>query len=249
MRVDLGPSAVLVPLPWDSAMLDLDCRQLHLFPDGTPFRSDFGAEVERLGGEFLFTRVEAADVASLHAFQGAGFAVVESLVTFALPVEGGEAGAESLGEADEAAAVAIMRASFVDGRYLVDPTIPREVGMRAYETWASNAVGGRLGDAALGVRDEGGLAGFVTLSLDREAERVADVRIASVGLIAVRPDAQGRGVGRALMRSALAWCADERVATLTVGTQTSNVPAQRLYTGLGFRPILCEVSLRRFRPL
>lgn len=203
--------------------------------------------MELLAWDFLFSRIEAADVRSLHALQGAGFDVVESLVTFAAaPTDG--ASAEALGEADAAEAVAIMEASFTDGRYLVDPAIPHATGMAAYKTWAANAVAGRIGDAALGLREGNELAGFVTLTHDQEIERVTGRRIASIGLIAVRPASQGRGIGRTLMNAAMAWCRREDCTTLTVGTQTSNIPAQRLYTGLGFRPVYCEVSLRRVRP-
>ena len=97
--------------------------------------------------DYLFTRIAASDASSLAALQSGGLDVVESLLTFALPLAPGMGGrgGETLDARDEAEVVEIAKA-FADGRYLVDPAIPRERGADAYRTWAANAVAGRVGD-------------------------------------------------------------------------------------------------------
>jgi ribosomal-protein-alanine N-acetyltransferase len=53
--------------------------------------------------------------------------------------------------------------------------------------------------------------------------------------VAVHPDAQGRGVGRALVIDALRWSARRRCRQLMVNTQLDNDAAIGLYESLGFR--------------
>ena len=52
--------------------------------------------------------------------------------------------------------------------------------------------------------------------------------------LAVRPDAQRRGLGAALVRDSLRWCARWRVERVLVNTPTDNEGALALYEGTGF---------------
>src|SRR5438309_6094009 len=56
-------------------------------------------------------------------------------------------------------------------------------------------------------------------------------RFAYVGMMAVRPDAQGRGIGRALMQDVLAWIGDRGTASVLLDATAAGAP---LYTSLGF---------------
>ena len=49
------------------------------------------------------------------------------------------------------------------------------------------------------------------------------------------PDAQGAGVGRALVEDAITWSRRWRVDTLAVNTQHDNVRALALYESCGFQ--------------
>jgi len=53
--------------------------------------------------------------------------------------------------------------------------------------------------------------------------------------MAVSPERQGRGVGRALMAAALALARGERRSTLVVATATADIGNLRFYQRLGFR--------------
>lgn len=63
--------------------------------------------------------------------------------------------------------------------------------------------------------------------------------------IAVHPAAQGRGIGRALMRDALRESACAGAVTMSLNTQTSNSRAQRLYERFGFRRIGHHLKILR----
>jgi ribosomal protein S18 acetylase RimI-like enzyme len=54
--------------------------------------------------------------------------------------------------------------------------------------------------------------------------------------LAVHPDFQGRGVGRALLSDAIRYAAGE-FSVLVLNTQINNSRSQALYRGMGFRPI------------
>jgi len=54
--------------------------------------------------------------------------------------------------------------------------------------------------------------------------------------IAVSADHRGRGLGRALMKSALSTAAKGGIKTVKLGVTCDNKPAVALYSGLGFRP-------------
>ena len=56
-------------------------------------------------------------------------------------------------------------------------------------------------------------------------------RFAYVGMMAVRPDAQGRGIGRALMQDVLARIGDRDTASVLLDATPAGAP---LYTSLGF---------------
>jgi ribosomal-protein-alanine N-acetyltransferase len=59
--------------------------------------------------------------------------------------------------------------------------------------------------------------------------------------LAVRPEDQGRGVGRALVADGLAWLARRHVEDVLVNTQESNHRAIGLYRSLGFEPDRSEL--------
>ena len=60
--------------------------------------------------------------------------------------------------------------------------------------------------------------------------------------LAVHPNYQGRGIGRALLSDAIRYAAGE-FSVLVLNTQTNNNRSQSLYRGLGFRPIGMSLSV------
>jgi ribosomal protein S18 acetylase RimI-like enzyme len=73
----------------------------------------------------------------------------------------------------------------------------------------------------------GGLAGFSITGVG--------VTIAYLQRLAVEPAAQGRGIGRSLVRSSARWANREGARALMLNTQLDNEPAIRLYESEGFR--------------
>lgn len=96
--------------------------------------------------------------------------------------------------------------------------------------------------------DEGGLREALTATPSaRFRVAVVDRRVAGYAVtgragqrgylqrLAVDPDVQGRGLGRALVLDALRWLRRRGVASVVVNTQVENERALALYRSLGFR--------------
>jgi GNAT superfamily N-acetyltransferase len=68
-------------------------------------------------------------------------------------------------------------------------------------------------------------------------------RWCEIDQIAVRPDRQRQGVGRALIEQALAWARARGAGDIELSTWSFNVSAQHMFRGLGFAPKLVRFEL------
>jgi GNAT superfamily N-acetyltransferase len=59
----------------------------------------------------------------------------------------------------------------------------------------------------------------------------------------LRPEVRGRGLGRAAMEAAAAWCRTQGIRVLGANVQASNVAARAMYESLGYRPVVEELAL------
>jgi dTDP-4-amino-4,6-dideoxy-D-galactose acyltransferase len=117
--------------------------------------------------------------------------------------------------------------SGMHSRFRVDEKIGVKKFQELYRTWIINSVNKKIAKEVLVYKSEKTIAGFVTLG---EKNAVADI-----GIIAVDERFRGRGVGKALMRSAENWFANNtNFQQIQVVTQGANVAACRLYEACGY---------------
>lgn len=109
---------------------------------------------------------------------------------------------------------------------------------RFYAKWAENAILGRFDHLCFLVEGVGDIQGFVTL---RQLRR----DVARIGLLVVAPTVRERGIGRLLCNTALSWCHRHHFRYLWVMTQSTNLPALRLYLASG--AILTHTSCWLYR--
>ncbi|MGC4803730.1 ribosomal protein S18-alanine N-acetyltransferase [Micromonospora sp. DT233] len=114
----------------------------------------------------------------------------------------------------------------------IDEVLPIEADLFGAEQWSPGMFWSELanGHFYLVATDGGALLGYAGLA-------VAPPDEAWVQNIAVRRDAQRRGVGRALLEALLAEAADRGVRSTLLEVAADNAPAQRLYATYGFEPI------------
>jgi GNAT superfamily N-acetyltransferase len=115
-------------------------------------------------------------------------------------------------------------------RFRQDARVPPERADAWMAAWLRNSVSGRKRVVA----HERGLATFAT---DPEAGTLV------IDLVSVCGG--GRGVGRRLMSGVLAVAAASGSSRVVVRTEAENVPAMRLYTGVGFRQVESVACLHR----
>ena len=115
----------------------------------------------------------------------------------------------------------------------VDEVLPIEADLFGAEQWSPGMFWNELANGhfyLVAVDDDGTVAGYAGLAAAPPDE-------AWVQNIAVRRDAQRRGVGRLLLEALLAEAARRGIRSTLLEVAADNAPAQRLYATYGFEPI------------
>ncbi|GAB3080732.1 ribosomal protein S18-alanine N-acetyltransferase [Micromonospora schwarzwaldensis] len=115
----------------------------------------------------------------------------------------------------------------------VDEVLPIEADLFGAEQWSPGMFWNELANGhfyLVATDDDGTVTGYAGLA-------VAPPDEAWVQNIAVRRDAQRRGVGRLLLEALLAEGARRGVRSTLLEVAADNAPAQRLYATYGFEPI------------
>jgi dTDP-4-amino-4,6-dideoxy-D-galactose acyltransferase len=116
----------------------------------------------------------------------------------------------------------IARQSHRDSRFYADPAFDRASCDELYATWIRRSCQG-WADSVLVALCEELPSGYITCGNH------------AIGLVAVAGHAQGRGLGRQLVRAAQTYFQSRDVASVTVVTQGRNRAARALYERCGFR--------------
>ena len=114
----------------------------------------------------------------------------------------------------------------------IDQVLPIEADLFGAEQWSAGMFWNELanGHFYLVATDDGAVLGYAGLAVYPPDE-------AWVQNVAVRRDAQRRGVGRLLLEALLAEAGRRGVRSTLLEVAADNAPAQRLYAGYGFEPI------------
>ncbi|OKI68998.1 ribosomal protein S18-alanine N-acetyltransferase [Micromonospora sp. CB01531] len=115
----------------------------------------------------------------------------------------------------------------------IDQVLPLEADLFGAEQWSPAMFWNELANGhfyLVATDADGSVLGYAGLL-------VAPPDEAWVQNIAVRRDAQRRGIGRALLEALLAEAARRGVRSTLLEVAADNAPAQRLYATYGFEPI------------
>ena len=137
--------------------------------------------------------------------------------------------------AAEMSAVGTLRVGAYEAQRLLDVNPPYAATLSALGTDGHGIVLVAADGTAEDGAGAGGLLGTVMLELWHDGSEVAsDPREAEVRALAVAPQAQGRGVGRALMLAVIDRARAAGARRLLLSTQPAMAAAQALYLSLGF---------------
>lgn len=229
-------AAAVEDQPFETACLGLHTRRLSRLAARSGAEATLSGlasavvdAARRDGVALLSCRVPERDREALAALHAAGFAVMECLLTLEAPLAGAGGPEDvAIAGAEDAAEVArLAEGAFHSDRFHTDPRIPTAAADALKAAWAANACRGRA-DRVFIIRQEGEVLGF-NACLRRASTAVID-------LIAVAPQARGRGFGGRLVRAAQSHYAG-RCSMLRVGTQAGNGASLRLYQAQGMRVV------------
>ena len=136
---------------------------------------------------------------------------------------------------------AMARQNHRDSRFYFDANFPRHLCDLLYDTWLKRSCEG-YADLVWVAESENAPVGYLSCHLHQ------DTQTGQIGLVGVNSQAQGQGVGRALVLRALNWFRREQMQQVTVVTQGRNIPAQRLYQRCGFLSQALQIWYHKWYP-
>jgi dTDP-4-amino-4,6-dideoxy-D-galactose acyltransferase len=205
-------------LEWDSEFWGVRIAQVD-GPDVEDWASAHGVAC-------AYLLVPSSEIATAHRTEDGGFRLMDVRVELEADAVASGADVRAARDEDVPTLRTIARTNHADTRFYADPRFPRDGCDELYDTWIRRSCEG-WADAVFVVDGETAAAGY--LSVHRRDDH------GSIGLIGVDSTARGRGLGDALVRGALDWCAAEGLPTCRVVTQGGNVAAQRVFQRCGFR--------------
>jgi ribosomal protein S18 acetylase RimI-like enzyme len=191
----------------------------------------------------LYLLVGAGDLATLRAAADRGFRLVDVRMTLDIELTKTRSTPHSAPlstpirparESDIPTLRAIAAVSHTDSRFYADGRFSRTSCDELYATWIEKSCRG-WADLVLVAEHESALGGAPGGAPAAYLSCHAREGHGEIGLVGVDARAQGRGLGRALVHSALRWFAERGLTRVIVVTQGRNVAAQRLYQSAGFR--------------
>ena len=194
--------------------------------DGSRDTTDLARHIETHEG-FYFAKVATDKVADVAALSRLGFSVVDTNVTFELTreLEPPPTHVSELRDREIDAVLDIAGRAFRYSRFHLDPVVGLELAHHIKREWIRNYALKKRGDALLVLRDDDQRPlGFLATIIAHGT--------AVIDLVAVAPEAHGKGAGSALCA---AFANRYRGMPRIVGTQIANVPSVRLYNKLGFQ--------------
>jgi len=219
-------------LDWDTAFFGRRIAVLSAPPLDDDDLARSIREAKTLGVECVYALSGVEGQAAIQALSRAGARLVDVRITF-------ERGLVDLGATlpdsairaaeprDLAELRALAAASHESSRFYADQRFPRDLCHELFATWIEKSCGGWAQVVRVAIVD-GAVRGYATGHV-RENGR------GEIGLVAVDPRSQGRGLGRLLVQATLGALRDFGLSNATVVTQGRNIGAQRLYQADGFR--------------
>jgi len=227
---------------WDSAFFG---ARIGRFEMDQPSAADVEQAVSWARAEALdcvCALVEASAVPSVRALEQHGFGFADIRLTLDRAAGGAEAPAgwtiDVARPADRDGLLALARTVHRGTRFTEDPRFGAARAAELYAVWLANAL--EDADALVLVPREGARAcGYLTL-------HGLGAPTPHIGVLAVAPEVQRRGAGRALVAEGLRRGRGRGATRVSVVTQGGNAPAVRFYQRCGFEARRCQLWYHRW---
>jgi len=225
-------------LPWDTQFFR--CRIARVCGDAlNPERAvqiDDWSRRNRVKCLYFLSRAD--DPATIETAERHGFRLVDIRITFErkslrppdLAHSGTPAsmGIRPVQPSDLSALQAIARTAHGTTRFFSDSRFPCQRVEELYSTWIALDIQSRAQAVFVAAAGSGQPMGYISCHLDSGHGH------GSIGLVGVRSEVRGRGIGKSLVGAAIDWFGTNEAREVTVVTQGNNRAAQRLYQRCGF---------------
>lgn len=188
------------------------------------------------GVKFLIARCDTREIATAQELERQGFLLMDTLVYYRRTLENlpllpddliiGYAAPEDEKEIEEVAARTFRG---YKNHYHSDPRLDPAKCDEIYVDWAVRSCRKEGADEIILAKAENKILGFLTVRVNNPPEVEGP-------LFAVSPEAQSRGVGRALMIGAFHWAKKQGASSYVTSTQITNLVSQTLWIRLGLEP-------------
>jgi ribosomal protein S18 acetylase RimI-like enzyme/uncharacterized protein YlaN (UPF0358 family) len=131
----------------------------------------------------------------------------------------------------------LAKRSFSVSHFHSDPNLSHALSNELYAKWSISSLNESLSKVFV-AEDKKAICGFIVCSIKSLTNKVP---YGIIDLIAVDQNKQRMGIGKILLMAALKWLSSQ-VFSVYVGTQATNIPAARLYEGLGFKLVDSEAT-------
>jgi ribosomal protein S18 acetylase RimI-like enzyme len=202
------------------------------------------------GVKCIYFLCKGDDPVSAAAAEGAGYQLVDIRVSLQKkldlvfspppPTESsdGSLGVRPVQRSDLAILRELAGANHVHSRFFRDLHFPRDKAAELYSVWIEKCCT-EGDDTVLVAEYEGQLAGYICFRCERDKRGL-------IVLAGVAKSARKKGVGSLLVREADAGFEQRGARDVSVVTQGSNIPAQRLYNSFGYFPVSVDLWFHKW---
>ncbi len=135
---------------------------------------------------------------------------------------------------------------FTNGHFFRAPNFSLQRSRDLYSEWIKSPKSSSPNEHIIVADFNGRIVGFVLVKQDVLASQFFGVNLGNIDLIGLTKEFRGKGVGYALMASAMNWFAQKGTAFVTVGAHLDNQNALALYSKVGLRPAASEVTFHKW---
>lgn len=220
---------------WLSQQLGIPAYQLRI-PKEKPKPAEISPLLSKLPtNSFLSTKIPTTRLDWVNTLIHHDFQIIDVNLTFQRKPEGASSSSSSdhhirsATPVDQRHVLKIASSCFTYSRFHLDTEIPSTKANALKAAWVESYFQKQRGDDLFVVEKQDQILGFLAVLSDP----IQSVR--TIDLIGIDSNYQKQGLGHALVSWFIGSEASKRFANLQVGSQAANLPAVRLYEGLGFR--------------
>lgn len=246
-------SALCELLPWDTEFFR--CRIACVC--GDTLRPEQAGQIDdwsrrnQIRGLYFLSRVD--NPATIQTARLHGFELVDIRVTFKCAVTHSDKptrpnlpagiGIRAMQPGDLFGLQAIARTAHGATRFFNDSHFPRQRVEDLYSTWITLAAQGRAQIVLVAASAANQPLGYVSCHLDPVSRK------GQIGLVGVKAEARGKGIGKNLVLAAMDWFRTQEAQEVKVVTQGNNSAAQRLYERCGFLSSNLQLWYHKWYPM